>query len=124
MLRFKLSRMEKNKLYKVVGGRIAERRKTVGLTQVEVAQLTGVSRPSLANMERGDQVIALHHLYKLISALELERLTDLIPNSPKAFSVGENRTVYDEDFEIISTSELSDAKKDAVSRAREQILAR
>ncbi|HXD20128.1 MAG TPA: helix-turn-helix transcriptional regulator [Vicinamibacterales bacterium] len=50
-------------LFATVGGRMAVARKQAGKTQLEAAYALGVSRSQLANMETGESMIALAHLY-------------------------------------------------------------
>lgn len=52
-----------------LGKAIVEARVEVGMTQGQLAQKIGISRPSLANMELGRQRILLHHLFMIEKAL-------------------------------------------------------
>ncbi len=49
------------------------------MTQLELAQKTGLSRASIANIERGQQNVGLHHLYSIAHALEVAAISDLLP---------------------------------------------
>jgi transcriptional regulator with XRE-family HTH domain len=75
--------MIESSLYKAFGEAVAKRRNALGLTQVELATRVGISRASLANIERGRQNVLLHHAYSLASALEFSAVGDLLPTSPK-----------------------------------------
>lgn len=58
---------------------VARRREELGLTQSELAARSNLSRASIASIENGRQNVHLYHLYDLASALELRRVTDLLP---------------------------------------------
>jgi transcriptional regulator with XRE-family HTH domain len=59
--------MKQEVIYGVVGERIRTRRKTLGLTQEQLAQKLEISRASLANIETGRQSL----LYSIARAIEL-----------------------------------------------------
>ncbi len=61
---------------------VARRRDELGLTQSELAARSNLSRASIASIENGRQNVHLYHLYDLASALELRRVTDLLPPRP------------------------------------------
>lgn len=54
--------MKVESIYRVIGARIATVRKVLALTQADLARRAGISRPSLANIERGRQRILLHQI--------------------------------------------------------------
>lgn len=49
-------------------------------TQLNVAQQIGLSRASLANIERGEQKVFLHQILALSEALELESSHEIVPS--------------------------------------------
>ncbi len=65
------------KCYKQLGARIQTARRTLNMTQVELAKKIGVSRPSLANMEVGRQRIQLHTIFKFEKALNTNLIKGL-----------------------------------------------
>lgn len=74
------SGMDHNSLYGKIGSLIrARRKKVLGLTQEELAHLTGISRASIANIETGNQSIFVHQLYSIAEALDMTA-ADLLPN--------------------------------------------
>ena len=73
--------MRKSDLYGRVGKNLATRRRGLKYSQAKVAKRAEISRPSLANMEIGNQTISLFQLYKLAIALELEDARELLPVS-------------------------------------------
>lgn len=58
-------------IYRVVGEQVADRRISLGLTQEQLANMTDgrLSRSAIANIERGRQRVAVHHLLDLAEAL-------------------------------------------------------
>jgi len=59
----------KNLLYAEFGSRLAAARKRRRLSQAALGTLTGFSRTSITNIERGRQAVQLHHLYTFASVL-------------------------------------------------------
>jgi transcriptional regulator with XRE-family HTH domain len=68
-------------IYRLIGAAIATRRKRMRLKQAELAGEIGLTRASLANIEKGRQKIMLHHIYRLATALKADSITDLVPKS-------------------------------------------
>jgi transcriptional regulator with XRE-family HTH domain len=66
--------------YRSLGVRLRVARIDAGLTQNHVAQATGLTRASVANMESGRQKILVHHLVTLAAALDTE-ISSLLPDS-------------------------------------------
>lgn len=60
--------------YEELGRRVREAREAAGLTQEELAQRVELSRASVANIERGNQRVALHKFVELAQALGVEPL--------------------------------------------------
>ena len=67
-------------LYKQVGSLIASSRRGK-YTQTTLAQRLNLSRSSVANIERGEQTIQLHTLFKIARLLQVSP-DDLLPDSP------------------------------------------
>jgi transcriptional regulator with XRE-family HTH domain len=63
--------MNHDAIYKIVGDRIRARRKTLGMTQAQLAQRLEISRASLANIETGRQSVLVHNLYSIAHAIDL-----------------------------------------------------
>lgn len=70
--------MDAQQVYKNLGIRIKGLRRSLGLTQDQLARQVGISRASLANIERGKQQVLVHHLFTLTDALELDSPSDLL----------------------------------------------
>lgn len=72
-------RMSEMELYRRLGRAVAARRRSLGLTQGQIAAQLGLSRASLANLENGRQRIMVHQLFGLVNALRLNSILDLVP---------------------------------------------
>jgi len=75
--------MDSDRIYKNLGKRIRDLRKSLSLTQDRLAKRIGISRASLANIEAGRQQVLVHHLFALANALDLESPVQLLL-SPRA----------------------------------------
>lgn len=62
----------KNLVYREFGLLLATERKRKGLSQSQLAALTGMSRTSITNIECGRQPIQLHQVYSFASILRIE----------------------------------------------------
>lgn len=74
--------------YVSLGAKIRAARGDRGLTQAELAQQIGVSRASLANMERGEQLVSAQILARLLVVLDMAA-DELMPNPHEAFEAAE-----------------------------------
>lgn len=71
-------------VYSVLGEKVRRLRETqLGtrgrLTQLELAEMVGLERTSITNIERGNQKVPLHVLFKICEALKAPVL-DVLPN--------------------------------------------
>jgi transcriptional regulator with XRE-family HTH domain len=76
--------MQNATIYQAFGQAVATRRKMLKLTQAALASRVGISRASIANIERGRQTVQLHHVYLLASALQVAKIADLLPAPPRS----------------------------------------
>lgn len=74
-----LAHMSDLEIYRLIGSQIAARRKELRLKQAEVAAQIGLTRASLANIEKGRQKVMLHQIYRIAEALRIETILDLVP---------------------------------------------
>lgn len=89
-------------IYTAFGRAVATRRKELDLTQVDLAGRIGMSRASVANIESGRQNVLLHHVYRLASALEFTKVSDLLPTLSKSPT--------GEDFDMMLSDETVTAR--------------
>lgn len=73
-----LSRAQESALYRAVGDRVQRLRSMNGLTQEDLADLIGLSRASIANLEAGRQRVPLHHLFAIAAKVSAS-VADLMP---------------------------------------------
>lgn len=70
--------MDIDPFYKQIGVTLRRAREALGMTQGELAQLVGLSRTSLTNIELGRQRILVDQLVELATALHIS-VVSLIP---------------------------------------------
>ena len=70
--------MDAAHVYRNLGGRIRELRRSLHQTQDQLAKQVDMSRASLANIEAGRQQVFVHHLFALASALQLDSPAQLL----------------------------------------------
>ena len=109
--------MRQKDIYERVGKNLAARRNELKRTQSYVASKSGISTPSLANIETGNQTITLHQLYKLAAALELNDARQLLPAGVTTI---EEQKMETKDVKIENASRLN---PDHISEIREVIAA-
>ena len=73
----------KNLLYGEFGARLAAARKRKRLSQAALGTLSGFSRTSITNIERGRQAVQLHHIYTFASILTVD-IQELCPKQTGA----------------------------------------
>ena len=74
--------IDKKKIRHVVGKNIRALRNCLGLTQAELAEMTGLSRASVVNIEQGRQNIVPVQVYQFAFALKC-RITEILPEMEK-----------------------------------------
>ncbi len=60
-----------NNLYKTIGSRLCTRRKNLQLSQEYLAELTGLHRNYIGNIERGEKCASLANIYKIVIQLNM-----------------------------------------------------
>lgn len=75
-------------VYAELGRRVAAKREELGLTQLGLADQVGLSRETIANIERGRQQVLAHKVRALAQALRVG-IVDLLPEAPRQVAVGE-----------------------------------
>jgi transcriptional regulator with XRE-family HTH domain len=66
-------------IYRMLGLRIAARRRELKLTQAVLAEKVRMSRASIANIEGGRQNVLLHQVYRFSEALKMSEASELLP---------------------------------------------
>lgn len=76
----------KPEILRAIGILIKQHRIERGQTQRQLAAVIGLSRPSVVNMEQGNQGISITTLYAIARALEID-VTQLIPIDTNATAI-------------------------------------
>lgn len=82
------------------------KRKQLKMTQNDLASLAGLSRASIANIERGHQNVALHHLYAIAEALKVSDVSDLLPSLKIATATREEEVMMPTSETLSETSRV------------------
>lgn len=72
--------MNEKLLYSLVGKKISQARKDSPFTQAMLAKAVGLTRASVANVERGHQKLSLYTLFEIAAILGREP-TEFLPDS-------------------------------------------
>jgi DNA-binding XRE family transcriptional regulator len=74
--------IDERRLFQEVGQKIRQIRAApagrASLTQAQLAEMVGLERTSITNIERGNQKVPLHVLYRICEALRVP-ITDVMP---------------------------------------------
>jgi transcriptional regulator with XRE-family HTH domain len=95
-------------IYAKVGAAIRSKRDELGMTQVSLADRTGLSRTSITNIEKGGQSILLHQLVDIARALRAD---------PRDF-------LADLDHDDVEAAAPSDQMAELLSRLKTPVRAR
>lgn len=74
-----MNAVNKERFYELIGSSIVNRRKELGLSQVELANKTGMSRTSIVNIEKGRQYPPVFLLWTIGRALDAKP-SDFFPD--------------------------------------------
>lgn len=99
-------------VYRAFGRAVANRRKRLEMTQLDLAKLVGLSRGSIAHIEKGTQKVFLHHAYQIAEALEIGSVHELLATQRVM-----NETSSVPKFKISADGRLSRNLRDQVRTA-------
>lgn len=74
--------MEQSIFNQRIGSNLRRLRNTARLTQGDVAEITDMSRASIANMETGRQAMSAYQAMQIMNALKLSSVDDLFDMRP------------------------------------------
>jgi transcriptional regulator with XRE-family HTH domain len=83
-LRRKLSRAEEGWLFAQIAGRVADRRRELGLSQAQLAELTGTTQSAIARLESGGRPPRIDTLLRIATALDCDLSVELVPRDADA----------------------------------------
>jgi transcriptional regulator with XRE-family HTH domain len=78
-LRARIAGAENGWFFAQVAERVAERRKQVGLSQQQLAMLTGTTQSAIARLEKGGRPPRIDTLLRIAEALDCDLVVDLRP---------------------------------------------
>ncbi|WID95165.1 helix-turn-helix transcriptional regulator [Bosea vestrisii] len=109
--------MSNDPRYTAFGEAMALRREQLKMTQAQLASRVGLSRASIANIERGRQNVLLHHACDIASALGLSQVGDLLPVESKP-SLEDQVLALSEAVSPKAKAQISDLIATAVATAK------
>lgn len=104
--------------YVSFGRAVAIRRENLGWTQAALASRVGLSRASIANIERGRQGVLLLHVYDLAEALGFAKVGDLLPAAPKTSPAPLSAPLSDDSVSSRGKLQINDMIASAVATAK------
>lgn len=111
--------INKEKFYEMIGSSIVNKRKELGLTQVELANKVGMSRTSIVNIENANQFPPLHILWEISFALETS-IVDMLPNNAHdSFVIEPPKPLKDA---ILKTAKKEDLSFESISKINSFVL--
>ncbi|WP_354298062.1 helix-turn-helix transcriptional regulator [Phenylobacterium koreense] len=99
------------------GEAMALRRDQLKMTQAQLASRVGMSRASIANIERGRQNVLLHHACDIATALGLSQVGDLLPLDGRS-SLEDQSLVLSDTLSPKAKAQISDLIANAVAQGR------
>lgn len=103
--------MDIGQFYSAVGQRIVAARKARGLTQEALALKMKMSRPAIANMERGAQRLPLHVAVRLKAILGLPDIEALLPPVTELDVLADDKVKIFGPADGVSADELSQIER-------------
>ena len=81
-LRERLAGAQDGWLFAQIAGQVADRRRELGLSQAELAEICGTTQSAIARLESGGRPPRIDTLQKLAHALDCELTVELRPHTP------------------------------------------
>ena len=80
-LRRKLSGAEEGWFFAQIAGQVADRRRELGLSQAQLAELVDTTQSAIARLESGGRPPRIDTLLRIANALDCDLKVDLAPRS-------------------------------------------
>jgi predicted transcriptional regulator len=80
-IRERLSHADNGWFFAQIAGQVTERRKELGLSQAELAELVATTQSAIARLESGGRPPRIDTLLRIADALDCELLVDLRPRT-------------------------------------------
>jgi len=78
-IRERIAHAENGWFFAQIAGRVAERRRELGLSQAQLAELTGTTQSAVARLESGGRPPRIDTLLRIADALDCELVVELRP---------------------------------------------
>lgn len=114
-----MNTISKEKFYISIGSSIVTKRKELGLTQIELANKTGMSRTSIVNIEKGRQYPPVHLLWTISCALESTPADFFPENNGGMFVIEDNLPLKNV---ILRKAKKEDITEESISKIKSFIL--
>jgi transcriptional regulator with XRE-family HTH domain len=114
-----MNTINKEKFYEMIGSSIVCKRKELGLTQIELANKTGMSRTSIVNIEKGRQYPPVHLLWEISHALEA-KLSEILPEKARGMYVSEGDSSLKK--VVLSKVKKTDIAEESISKIKSFVL--
>jgi transcriptional regulator with XRE-family HTH domain len=83
-LRERIAKVEdRGWFFAAIAGQVAERRQALGLSQRQLAELTGTTQSAIARLEAGGRPPRIDTLLRIADALDCDLLVELKPRSAR-----------------------------------------
>jgi predicted transcriptional regulator len=83
-LRERIAKVEdRGWFFAAIAGKVSERRQALGLSQRELAELTGTTQSAIARLEAGGRPPRIDTLLRIADALDCDLVVDLKPRAPR-----------------------------------------
>jgi transcriptional regulator with XRE-family HTH domain len=83
-LRERIAKVEdRGWFFAAIAGKVSERRQALGLSQRELAELTGTTQSAIARLEAGGRPPRIDTLLRIADALDCDLVVDLNPRAPR-----------------------------------------
>jgi transcriptional regulator with XRE-family HTH domain len=84
-LRERIAKVEdRGWFFAAIAGQVAERRQDLGLSQRELAELTGTTQSAIARLEAGGRPPRIDTLLRIADALDCDLLVELKPRNARS----------------------------------------
>ena len=120
-IRFTMAVITDKAYYQALGRRIAERRKELGITQVQLAEAIGVAQQTMAHYEGGALRVAVALLPPLTRTLDMT-LEELVGEERKSTKSGKRGPAPKIQQQLEQIEALPKAKQRAIAQILESML--
>jgi predicted transcriptional regulator len=78
-IRERIAHAEQGWFFAQIAGQVADRRRALGLSQAQLAELTGTTQSAIARLESGGRPPRIDTLLRIADALDCELSVELLP---------------------------------------------